>query len=190
MPPVFDDPVARGARPANPARPRRRGGRHQRSPQSGLSEKEIASAAAQPARAGRSADRRRSCRRAPHAHARGIDASKVNEVMPELLRVKGGLLLSTPQPSVDDAEMYFMKSLELSRRQAARGWELRTAVDLAALFAFQGRSERHRAEEQESPRGRGRHLGRAAWPHRHRVADGQWQAGDGAKAESVRCLRR
>jgi hypothetical protein len=81
MPPVFDDPVARGARPANPARPRRRGGRHQRSPQSGLSEKEIASAAAQPARAGRSADRRRSCRRAPHAHARGIGASKVNEVV-------------------------------------------------------------------------------------------------------------
>jgi predicted ATPase len=65
--------------------------------------------------------------------------------MPELLRVKGGLLLSMPQPSVDDAEMYFMKSLELSRRQAARGWELRTAVDLAALFAFQGRSERARA---------------------------------------------
>jgi predicted ATPase len=65
--------------------------------------------------------------------------------MPELLRVKGGLLLSMPQPSVDDAEMHFMKSLELSRRQAARGWELRTAVDLAALFAFQGRSERARA---------------------------------------------
>jgi len=65
--------------------------------------------------------------------------------MPELLRVKGGLLLSMPQPTADDAEMYLMQSLELSRRQAARAWELRTAVDLAALLAVQGRAERARA---------------------------------------------
>ena len=65
--------------------------------------------------------------------------------MPELLRVKGGLFLSIPQPSVDDAEMYLMQSLEWSRRQCARGWELRTAVDLAALLADQGRPERGRA---------------------------------------------
>ena len=32
-----------------------------------------------------------------------------------------------------------MQSLEWSRRQAARAWELRTAVDLAALLAAQGR---------------------------------------------------
>jgi hypothetical protein len=65
--------------------------------------------------------------------------------MPELLRVKGGLLLSMPQPSGDDAEMWFMQSLEWSRRQAARSWELRTAVDLAALWASQGRSDAARA---------------------------------------------
>src|SRR5262249_957931 len=52
--------------------------------------------------------------------------------LPELLRVKGGLILSMPQPSTDDAEMCFAQSLELSRRQGARAWELRTAVDLAA----------------------------------------------------------
>ena len=61
--------------------------------------------------------------------------------MPELLRVKGDLLLAMPQPSVGDAEMCFMQSLELSRRQSARAWELRTATDLAALLAGQGRSE-------------------------------------------------
>lgn len=61
--------------------------------------------------------------------------------MPELLRVKGGLLLSMSQPNRDDAEMYFMQSLELSRRQGARAWELRTGVDLAALLAAEGRSE-------------------------------------------------
>ena len=33
-----------------------------------------------------------------------------------------------------------MQSLELSRRQGARAWELRTAIDLAALLAGQGRS--------------------------------------------------
>ena len=38
-----------------------------------------------------------------------------------------------------------MQSLELSRRQGARAWELRTATDLAALFARQGRAERGRA---------------------------------------------
>jgi predicted ATPase len=65
--------------------------------------------------------------------------------MPELLRVKGGLLLSMPQPSVDDAEMYLMQSLELSRRQDARAWELRVGVDLAALWAAQKRPERAKA---------------------------------------------
>ncbi len=65
--------------------------------------------------------------------------------MPELLRVKGSLLLSMPQPGVDDAETCFMQSLELSRRQGARAWELRTAIDLATLLADQGRPERARA---------------------------------------------
>jgi predicted ATPase len=38
-----------------------------------------------------------------------------------------------------------MQSLALSRSQGARSWELRTATDLATLFAGQGRSERGRA---------------------------------------------
>jgi tetratricopeptide (TPR) repeat protein len=61
--------------------------------------------------------------------------------MPELLRLKGCLLLSMPQPSVDDVEMWFMRSLESSRRQGARAWELRTGIDLARLLAGQGRRE-------------------------------------------------
>lgn len=64
---------------------------------------------------------------------------------PELLRVKAGLLLKMPQPNVDDAETSLTRSLELSRRQGARGWELRTAVDLAALWAAQGRADSARA---------------------------------------------
>lgn len=59
--------------------------------------------------------------------------------MPELLRVKGEVLLSMPQPSSDTAETCLMQSMELSRRQGARAWELRAAVNLAALWAMQGR---------------------------------------------------
>ena len=57
----------------------------------------------------------------------GLDqADQALTYMPELLRVKGGILLSMPQPRVDDAEAHFTRSLELSRRQGARAWELRT----------------------------------------------------------------
>jgi predicted ATPase len=62
--------------------------------------------------------------------------------MPELLRVKANLFLSKPEPSIENAEDWFMKSLEESRRQGARSWELRTAIDLAALWADRGKPER------------------------------------------------
>jgi predicted ATPase len=60
--------------------------------------------------------------------------------MPEALRVKAGLLLSMPMPSVGDAEACFMQSLELSRRQGTRAWELRTVTDLARLLSARGRA--------------------------------------------------
>jgi predicted ATPase len=41
--------------------------------------------------------------------------------------------------------MCFTQSLELSRRQGARAWKLRSAIDLAALWAGQGRSDEARA---------------------------------------------
>jgi predicted ATPase len=65
--------------------------------------------------------------------------------MPELLRVKGRLLWSRAPPDAREAESSLMQSLALSRSQGARSWELRTATDLATLFAGQGRSERGRA---------------------------------------------
>ena len=64
--------------------------------------------------------------------------------LPELLRVKGSLLLSMPHRRVDEAETCFTLSLELSRGQGARAWELRTSTDLAALWAEYGQLERAR----------------------------------------------
>ena len=58
--------------------------------------------------------------------------------MPELLRTKGSILLSISQSNAHDAQTCFMQSLELSRHHGARAWELRTATDLATLWASQG----------------------------------------------------
>jgi predicted ATPase len=65
--------------------------------------------------------------------------------MPEALRVQGTVLLSMPKRPAHDAEICFAQSLDWSRRQGAQSWELRTAVDLAALWAAQGQPERAHA---------------------------------------------
>ena len=68
--------------------------------------------------------------------------------LPELLRIRANLILSTSHPAIDEAETYFMRSLELSRRQGARAWELRTGIDLASLLAGRGEHESARAALQ------------------------------------------
>jgi len=72
---------------------------------------------------------------------RSVQANQELTFMPELLRVKGSLLLSMPYLDSKAAEACFAQSLELSRRQGARAWELRTAIDLARLWAKSGKSE-------------------------------------------------
>lgn len=62
--------------------------------------------------------------------------------LPELLRVKGNILLSQSRSMKEDAEACFLRSLELSRCQGARSWELRTAVDFANLLAEQRQYDR------------------------------------------------
>jgi tetratricopeptide repeat protein len=63
--------------------------------------------------------------------------------MPEALRVRGRLSMAKCLPG--EAEMCFVQSLDWSRRQGARSWELRTATDLATLWAGQGQRERAHA---------------------------------------------
>ena len=65
--------------------------------------------------------------------------------VPELLRVKGTILLLLPKPDRNNAEACFLQALELSRRRGARAWELRAAIDLAGLLAGRGEiDEAHR----------------------------------------------
>ncbi len=56
----------------------------------------------------------------------------------ELLRIKGDVLAA--RGSLDRAEAAFLESLEMSRQQAMRGWELRAAVSLGALWRGCGRA--------------------------------------------------
>ncbi|MDQ8732582.1 winged helix-turn-helix domain-containing protein [Bradyrhizobium sp. LHD-71] len=76
---------------------------------------------------------------------RQAEANEALSHMPELLRVKGCVLLAMAPPMRDEAESCFAQSLEWSGRQGARACELRTAVDLAALWADQRKSDAARS---------------------------------------------
>lgn len=56
---------------------------------------------------------------------------------PELMRVRGHVLLSLEK--LKEAEHSLLYSLELGRRQGARGWELRSAITLSQLYSAQQR---------------------------------------------------
>jgi tetratricopeptide (TPR) repeat protein len=70
---------------------------------------------------------------------RMVEASGELSYMPELLRVKGNLLLAIKRGEY--SETSFRQSLEWSRRHGSRSWELRTATDLARLLASRGQTD-------------------------------------------------
>ena len=59
--------------------------------------------------------------------------------MPELIRIRGELLLLQGDPGAAEAEDCYSRSLAWARRQGALSWELRTATSLARLLRDQGR---------------------------------------------------
>jgi predicted ATPase len=61
--------------------------------------------------------------------------------LPELLRIKGDILVSTPGSSSSKAEECFQNALDKAGRQRALAWELRAAVSLASLLCKQDRAE-------------------------------------------------
>ncbi|RXT36495.1 ATP-binding protein [Bradyrhizobium betae] len=58
--------------------------------------------------------------------------------MPEMLRVKGDILVQSGDAA--EAEHCLRKSLDLSRRQCALGWELRGAISLGQLWRQTGKA--------------------------------------------------
>jgi predicted ATPase/DNA-binding winged helix-turn-helix (wHTH) protein len=60
--------------------------------------------------------------------------------LPELLRIKGSILVSMPQADLPQAEDLFLRSLEMADRQSALAWELRAATSLARLRLMQDRA--------------------------------------------------
>ncbi|WP_234682053.1 ATP-binding protein [Bradyrhizobium monzae] len=71
-----------------------------------------------------------------------VEQSGDHLYMPELLRMKGKVLLSRPQPNIEEAERQIREALELGRRTGAKAWELRAAIDLAKLAADRGEAMR------------------------------------------------
>jgi predicted ATPase len=60
--------------------------------------------------------------------------------MPELLRIKGEVLLQR-KPNARDAEDQFLQSVAWARRQGALSWELRSTTSLARLWRDQARTK-------------------------------------------------
>jgi len=70
---------------------------------------------------------------------RGIDRSERGWLAPELLRIKGELLLLQGTTDHRSVEGYFRQALDAARRQQTLSWELRAATSLARLLRNQGR---------------------------------------------------
>jgi predicted ATPase len=64
--------------------------------------------------------------------------------MPELLRLKGVLLCSSPNSDRCAAESCLFQSLRLANQQSALAWELRTASSIAKMWIGEGRCDEAR----------------------------------------------
>jgi predicted ATPase/DNA-binding winged helix-turn-helix (wHTH) protein len=62
-------------------------------------------------------------------------------MMPELLRIKATILMTSPGPDLALAKRYLLQSLSLAKRQSALSWQLRTATSLAQLYLMQNQSD-------------------------------------------------
>jgi predicted ATPase/DNA-binding winged helix-turn-helix (wHTH) protein len=73
----------------------------------------------------------------------GFEKAEAGWLAPELLRLRGELLLSQGEPAAaETVESFFRQALDLAHQQGALSWELRAATSLARLLRDQG----HQAE--------------------------------------------
>jgi tetratricopeptide (TPR) repeat protein len=78
----------------------------------------------------------------PLAEAMG---GTVNWCTAEILRAKGESLLEVAEANRPRAEELFLRAIDISRRQDALSWELRSATSLARLWHLAGRTRKARA---------------------------------------------
>ncbi len=60
--------------------------------------------------------------------------------LPDLLRARGWILMASSPRNYAAAEIFLQRALALANKQSALGWELRTAIPLARLWAETGRA--------------------------------------------------
>ena len=74
-----------------------------------------------------------------------FEASGRGDLLAEVYRLQGELLLRQAVPDAAQAEACFQQALTIARRQQAKSWELRAAMSLSRLWQQQGK----RAEARE-----------------------------------------
>jgi predicted ATPase len=79
------------------------------------------------------------------ATALGSTGGKGSRLMdPELLRLKGELVIALDPEAKADAEVAFCQAIDIAQRQNSKSWELRAAMSMARLWREQGkRDEAH-----------------------------------------------
>jgi tetratricopeptide (TPR) repeat protein len=73
-----------------------------------------------------------------------IERTRVNWELPEVLRIKGEVLLMRDGSANDEAEVCFRSALHEARMQEAKWWELRTSVSLARMLRDTNRRDEAR----------------------------------------------
>ena len=63
---------------------------------------------------------------------------------PELLRLKGELLIALDPGARADAEVAFCQAIDIAQQQSSKSWELRAAMSMARLWRDQGKRDEAR----------------------------------------------
>jgi hypothetical protein len=71
----------------------------------------------------------------------GPDKGDALWLLPDALRIHGDVLAALEGPSSQPAEAHLRESVEVSVRQGALGWELRSVESFANFLGQQGRNE-------------------------------------------------
>ena len=66
-----------------------------------------------------------------------LEASRRGDLLAEVYRLQGELLLRRASPNAAQAEACFQQALAIARRQQAKSWKLRAAVSLSRLWQQQ-----------------------------------------------------